>query len=247
MKNNSTRIRRFRLSHIIGILTISGAGCAIILSLLKIIDLTRAEEIIITLLGLIAIDALIERLHILEKIESKLDREKYKGILRKRVDIITPDKMAKNASSIHALTISAYSIGVPYIDFYENKLKEGCDIRFILLDPNSKFLNALNQQNLDYIETKNHIDSSLRVLKPLSKSKNYKGKFEIRLSEVYFPFSMVGVDFGKETGKMSVEFHCYKVPLDSRPHIFLEKESDTYWFNFYQNQFELAWSNSKRL
>ena len=68
MKNNSTRIKRFRLSLIIAILTIMGAGSAVVLSLLKIIDLTRAEEIIVTLIGLIAIDALIERLHILEKI-----------------------------------------------------------------------------------------------------------------------------------------------------------------------------------
>lgn len=247
MKNNSTPIRRFRLSRVIGIWTILGAGCAIVLSLFKLIDISRAEEIIITLLGLIAIDLLIERLHILEKIESKLDREQYKPILRKRADIIPPDKMAKNALSIHALTISAYSIGVPYIDFYESKLKEGCDIKFILLDPNSKCLATLNQQNLDYIDTKNHIDSSLRVLKPLSKEKKYKGKFEIRLSDVLFPFSMVGADFGKETGKMIVEIHCFKVPLDSRPHVFLEKEKDPFWFNFYQNQFELAWSNAKKI
>ena len=223
--NNSKIIKRFRLSHIIGILTISGAGCAVVLSFLKIIEITIAEDIIIALLGLIAIDALVERLHILEKIESKLDREQYKHILRKRVDIVPPDKMAKNASSIHALTISAYSIGVPYIDFYESKLKEGCDIKFILLDPNSKCLATLNQQNLDYIDTKNHIDSSLRVLKPLSKEKKYKGKFEIRLSEVFFPFSMVGMDFGKETGKISIEFHCYKVSLDRRPHLILEKKA----------------------
>jgi len=245
--NNSRFIKRFRLSHIIGILTILGAGCAIVLSFLKIIEITTAEDIIIAILGLIAIDALVERLHILEKIESKLDREQGKHVLRRRGEIISPDKMAKNASSIYALTISAYSIGVPYIDFYESKLKEGCDIKFITLDPNSKCFDALNKQNLDYIDTKNHIDSSLRVFKPLAKVRNYKGKFEIRLSEVFFPFSIIGIDFGKETGKMSVEFHCYKVPLDSRPHILLEKQRDSYWFNFYQNQFELAWANAKRI
>lgn len=247
MKNNSNRIRRFRLSHIIGILTISGAGCAIILSLLKIIDLTRAEEIIITLIGLIAIDALIERLNILEKIESKLDLQQYKPALRKRVEVITPDKMAKNASSFYVMAISACSIAIPYVELYESKLKEGCNIRIILLSPKSRYLNAVDLQNLDNIQTKLHIDSALEALTPLEKKRNYKGKFEIRLSEVFFPFSIVGVDFEKSSGKMTVEYHCYKVPLDSRPHIFLEKEKDPFWFGFYQNQFELAWADAKRI
>ncbi len=245
--NNSKIIRKIRLSHIVGILTILGAGCAVILSLLRVIELTRAEEIIIALLGLIAIDALIERLHILEKIEAKLDREQHKPILRKRVEAITPDEMAKNASSIYVLAISACSIAIPYVDLYERKLREGCNIKFILLSPNSKYLSAVDFQNLDNIQTKLHIDATLEALTPLAKRRSYKGKFEIRLSETFFPYSIIGVDFEKTTGKMTVEFHCYKVPLDSRPHIFLEKEKDPYWFNFYQNQFELAWANAKKV
>lgn len=248
MQNSLNRIRRFRLSHIIAILTILGSGCAIILSLLKIMELTRAEEIIITLLGLIAIDALIERLHILEKIESKLDKEQYKPILRRRVEILPPDKLAKNASSIYVLAISAYSIiSGKYPDFYKSKLKEGCYIKFILLSPDSKYFDSLDQQILSDIETKDHINSSLRILKPLSELKNYKGKLEIRLLDMFFPFSMIGIDFGEKTGKICVEYHCYKVSLEKRPHIILESEKDPDWFNFYQSQFDLAWSDAKKV
>lgn len=243
--NNSKIIKRLRPTHLIGVLTILGAGCAVVLSFLRVIDLTRAEEIIITLLCLIAADALIERLFVLQKIESKLDKEK--SVLKGREDIITPDKMAKNAKSIYVLAISACSIGIPYVNFYENKLREGCNIKFILLSPSSKYLNAVDIQNLDKIQTKPHIDAALEALRPLAKRRNYRGKFEIRLSDVFFPFSIVGADLEKNTGKMTVEYHCYKVPLDSRPHIFLEKEKDQFWFNFYQNQFELAWADAKRI
>lgn len=247
----------FKTDNLISFLTIVIALTIILLDIITdyISDQIMFEALIL-ILSLTTITNIVERETRINLTDSKINeineqltkiKESPKHILKKRTEIIPPDKMAENASSIHALAISAYSIGVPYIDFYKRKLKEGCDIKFILFDPDSNYLEAYNQLNFDYIDAKSHIYSSLRVLKPLSEAKDYKGKFEIRLSEVFFPFSIIGVDFGNEKGKMNVEFHCYKVSLDSRPHIFLEKEKDLYWFNFYHNQFELAWANANRI
>jgi len=48
------------------------AGVAIVLSFLKLIQLSVAEEIVIALLALLAVDALNERLSLLERMRAKL-------------------------------------------------------------------------------------------------------------------------------------------------------------------------------
>lgn len=239
--------KRFRWSHIVGTFTILGAGCAIILSQLEVFKSSIAENVIIGLLALIAIDALIERLQILERIEKKLSQDTTKQVLRGRNIIPGPNLFAQNASSISVIAISAVNISNASMDFFERKLKDGCIIKFILLSPDSKYLEALEQQHLDVISTKPQIQNTLKLLLPLTQRKELKGCFEIRLSEIFLPFSMVGVDFGKHTGKMIIEYHCYKIYLDEYPHILLEKESNPFWLDFYQRQFELVWNDAKEL
>ena len=81
-------------------LTILGAGVAIVLSLIKAIQLTTAEEIIIALLALISVDALNERLSLLEKIEARLHSLGTENTLKSRNDLKSPVEKAKYASEI---------------------------------------------------------------------------------------------------------------------------------------------------
>jgi hypothetical protein len=73
--NSSWWKRWIKPSRFIPLLTILGAGTAIIFSLFGIIGLSVAENIILALLALLAVDALIERLSILERIETKLSED----------------------------------------------------------------------------------------------------------------------------------------------------------------------------
>ena len=268
MKELNT-LKRFRLNNVIALITILGAGFAILMSRLKFLTLSTSENIIIALLALIAIDSLIERLNILKrieikltkvdditerlnilkKVELKLNQLPQVSALRKRADVIHMTQFAKTASSIHVLAISGYSIINTYQDFYEKKLKEGCNLKFLLLSPKSQYLDAYKQLNRENIVAvvKNHIDSSLQILVPLTKKSKVKGECQVRVSEIFFPFSLVGIDLGKETGMINVEYHSFKAALDKRPHIIIEKDINPYWFDFYKEQYEQAWLEGKKI
>jgi hypothetical protein len=66
-----------------------------------VIKLSMAENIIIALLALLAVDALSERLNILERVDAKLSNLAVGQTLRRRRDIPTPTSHARHATEIN--------------------------------------------------------------------------------------------------------------------------------------------------
>lgn len=223
--------------------TMLGAGLAIVLSLLGILELTLAENIIVALLGLLAFDALTERLNVLEKIEAKLDYSSRESALKSRQEYIPLPERAEHAMEICILAISATTITAPNLGFYQNKLKSGCGIRVILLDPDSPSLEIWALQNKS-TSTDLDIRSALETFRWLIQMSDAKGVCQLRLAEVFPPFSMVATDLQKDTGEIIVEFYTYKSALDDRPHVALNAVDDPYWYNHYKQQFEQMWANA---
>lgn len=240
--------RRWKLwlkpSRLIPMLTIAGGGAAIVLSLLKIIQLNIADDIIIALLLLLAVDALTERLSLLEKLNDKLGKISKGRTLRKRIDIMPPTELAANASEICILAVHGISVLPPYSGFYKKMLHNGCSLRAILLDPNSTAIEAWHKMT-GHRDSNRLIETTLQDLKELVEFPGSRGTLEIRLSSVFFPFSLFCSDLTKDTGSMNVEYHSYKRSIDERPHIHLTARDDPYWFRYYNRQFEDAWSDSK--
>jgi hypothetical protein len=232
----------FKPSRIIPMLTIVGAGTAIVLSLLNMLELSLAENIIIALIALLAIDALTERLSILDVIEARLQHLSANQMLRSRNDLPTVDVHAAQATEICFIAISGISLRVRYFGFLENKIKSGCKIKVILLDPEGigveacKLISRVTTADSD-------IRTALESFKELSNIKS-KGKFEVRLSQAFIPFTLQAVDLHKPTGSMVVEYHTYKKTLNERPHILLTALDNNQWFEFYKQQFEQAWNDS---
>jgi len=233
----------FKPSRLIPFLTIIGAGTAIVLSIISVISLTTSENIVIALLALLAIDAFIERLSVLEKIENKLSNLSKVQILNKRVDLLKPTEQAKHASEICILAVSAVSIITPYIGFYKNKMKGGCNLKVILLNPDSRSLETWNLL-VTHSYTKNHTVSTLGALAELISDKEASGKCEVRLMNVFLPYSMFCVDISKDSGIIQIEYYPYKLPVDDRPHIHLTELNSPYWYNYYKQQFQQAWSDA---
>lgn len=240
------RVRRWKkwisTSRLIPLMTILGAGLAVVLSLLKLIDLSTADEIIIALLALVAVDALNERLNILEKIESRLrDIDSTQG-LKGRYEMQNPVQQAGNASEICLCVIHGTTVIFPYVGFYATRMKEGCNIRIILLSPDSPAVGLINLRS-KHSQTKQHIISALDTLEGLV-GMQAKGRCEVRLASTSIPFSMFAVDLNKPSGFMNVEYYAYKVAIDDRPHVFLAASDCPYWFTYYKQQFEAIWSDS---
>jgi hypothetical protein len=237
--------RWIKPSRLVPLLTILGAGTAIILSLLGIIGLSVAENIILALLALLAIDALTERLSILEKIENKLSSLPSGQRLRTRDEIPSVETQATYASEICIIAISAVAVLPRNLPFFQKKVKSGCKIRVILLNPDSSSLQTFNLLDKGYT-AKSDIERTLRLLKELAQIEWAKDKCEIRLSEVFLPFSMFAVDLQKESGSMVITYHDYRTAsiFSERANIFLTQFDDAEWFNYYREQFENFWSDA---
>lgn len=227
-----------RPSRIIPTLTIWGAGTAIVLSFLKAINLSIAEEIVIALLALLAADALSERVNLLERLEAKLSKLSIGQTLRRRGETHFLEEYGGNASEICIIAVSGISLAMRHLSFFENRINDGCKIRIILLDPSCPSLQTWNLM-MKVTTTASDIKSSLEVFKSLMQ--HAKGKCEIRLLNVFLPFSIVATDLAKDSGAMIIEYHAYKIGLGDRPHVLLTPRDIPYWFSFYREQFERAW------
>ncbi|MCB0208408.1 MAG: hypothetical protein KDJ52_03740 [Anaerolineae bacterium] len=224
-------------------MTICGAGIALVLSLIGVLNLSVAEEIIIALLALIAIDALNERLNLLERLEAKLNNLPSGQKLRSRADILTPPVHAKNASEICILVIHGSSVIVSNMGFFEDKIKNGCKIRFILLNPDSPSIQTWNLRS-KFSDATPYIKSSMEQLQQLMLLPEVGKRCEVRLAEVFMPFSLFAIDLSKRSGSMIVEYAGYKLPIDERPHVHLTVTDSPYWFEYYRQQFEKVWSEA---
>ncbi len=235
--------RWIKPNRLIPLLTILGAGLSIVLSLLGIIKLNIAENIIIALLALLAVDALTERLSVLEKIEARLSKLTAEQSLKKRSEILTPIEHGPQASEICIAVIHGGSVITPYTGFYESRIRDGCKIRVILLDPGAEAVQTwiLRSRGTD---SKLRIEASLERLRSLVQLSGVKGNCEVRLSNVFLPYSIFAVDLAENSGSMIVEYHSYKRSIDDRPHIHLTALDSLYWFNYYKQQFEQVWSEA---
>jgi len=153
-----------RPSRIIPTLTILGAGTAIVLSFLKVINLSIAEEIVIALLALLTADALSERVNLLERLETKLSKLAIGQTLRRRGDTHFLEEYGGNASEICIIAVSGISLAMRHLSFFESRINDGCKIRIILLDPNCPSLQVWNLM-MKVSTTASDIKSSLEVFK----------------------------------------------------------------------------------
>lgn len=233
----------FRPQRLFPLLTILGAGSALVLNIIGVIKLSIADGIIISLLALLAVDSIVERLQILEKIEKKLSDTFNGKVLRSRTEFIDFEERSRHASEIYILAISAISMSGRFAHVFEKRIKAGCKIRIILLDPSCESLKALELTNRDQAAA-HDIKAALAAFLPLTYIKSRRGKCEIHLSDFFLPFSLVCINPTKESGEMIIEYHSYKEPFGEQPHIILTKQNNAHWFEFYFKQFEKAWNDT---
>ena len=81
--------QRQKLGLVVPLVTTVGAATAIVLSTIGILTLSLAESIIIALLALLAIDALTERVSLLQLIDQKISSLSEEQALRPRDKIAT--------------------------------------------------------------------------------------------------------------------------------------------------------------
>lgn len=231
-----------RIRRLIPLITVLFALAVGILSILHRFQPTYVEGIIITLLALLALDSLVERVGLLEKIEERISRLPSSDQLKDRSGLRDIREMGISATEIVAAGPTLVQLITPNFDFFAKKMREGCNLKFVLLDPKSPAWEIWHQGQI--APTRSDINSSLSILCELMRLKGAKGKCEVKLSQTYLHFSLVATDPKKERGQMNVEMLALKVSLHNRPHIHLTKREHEKWFNFFCDQFEQHWSTT---
>jgi hypothetical protein len=236
--------RWLTLRRLIPLAIIVVAGGAGILSRLGLLQAKPIESVLLAVLALLAVDALTERINLLERIEERLSNLTSVSGLRERAQIPLIHEEAVDASEIVVVGASLISWVVPHYDFFERQMKRGCKFRFLLLDPTSPAVPVWDLTTRSPV-IKIDIERTLESLKLMKQAeKDSRGRCEVRLGKVFPPFSMIAVDPAKDTGWMIVEIHTYKRTLGERPHIRLSHMSDNKWFDFYVGQYEQLWEDS---
>lgn len=170
------------------------------------------------------------------------DPKLQKCPLRDRSELVRIEELAHDAGEIAAAGVTLISLTNDYYDFFEEKLREGCKLRFLLLNPNSLAWKVWHQKQQQRITSPSDSENSLKKLDGLMRAG--VGGCEVRLSEAYLHFSLVTSDYTKDSGRMNVELLPFNVSLHYRPHFYLTRREDKRWFDFFLNQFESLWSKS---
>lgn len=222
--------------------------------------LTEMEVLLwlLSIVGLLATSELVERFRRLRRIEvasyrtleavKALSVGDAEGILRDRRAVTNLSKEASKAKKIWACGYSLISLVSAYEGFFAEQLKDKCDLRFLMLDPQSSAA-----QTLDILVTArsgeliDDIKSSLARLERVrtSVASTSTGQLEVRVLKVAPTCSLLLVDPDKPDGYVHVEPYppYHGLPLDvGRPH-FVLTQAQGRWFQFYCDQFERMWGD----
>lgn len=204
--------------------------------------------ILALMLGLLALDSLTERMSILQKILDRLSEFELQTTqgLKNREALNRLSSLSPNATEISVLAISGLQVIINNYEFIEDRLRNGCKLQFIFMDPESSAIHLWNEQNKPATATTD-IHAAIERLQQLKKATGVDvSQCKLYLTSMLLPFSLVMVDPNKDNGMMTVEYHTYKTPVPDRPHIQLSRSTDGRWFSFYQNQFTRLWNELEK-
>jgi len=143
---------------------------------------------------------------------------------------------------LHDHTLQALAGGNDGV--FKEKVKAGCRIRFLLLDPTSATTRTVkplvNPTAKDTI--RGDIRASVRWLEPLLKL----GNVEIRYTSVATPFGFWMATLDDSTAYIQIEIYGYGLETEQdRAHFFVEKNAQPDWYDFFKKQCEALWEDAK--
>jgi hypothetical protein len=219
---------------------------AIGLSILNLFGLapdTMVASLTLAVLGLLAITSLVNRYQIEEQLNKIGQQSSH--FLRERSQLPSFHERGQSATEIVIVGVSAITAITPHLDFFEQKMRTGATLRFLLLDPENPSAQVFNLIS-KVPDVQADIKQTLKSLNLLIlMEQKFDGKCLVRLSDVFLPFGLAAFDPGKDIGFMNIEMYAYKKTLGERPHFVLTQGKDKKWFDYYKSQYEQLWKNSK--
>lgn len=212
---------------------------------------------IITILCLIATSMLIERFFSLKKIEKnvketneflklKEGKASLDEIFTTRKELEPLESRLKYTKDVKITGASLFRLTTEYMNLFEDKANDGCNFKFILLNPNC-ISTELVAKNIVYEinDVKTYTSNINNTINSLQQLKNkYPDKIEIKTVEFLPAYSLLITDSEKESGIVRLELYTQQVPTRNRPQLVLMKNREPKWYNFFVNQFDKLWESS---
>jgi hypothetical protein len=240
-------------SRLIPSLTILAAGVAVVLSLFKVIVLSLAEDIIIALLGFLAADALIERLGLLEKVESRLGSliQRFGAqdapFLQSRKDLARFPETAQDAKDIFIIACSASGILTEHTQFFIDRVKQGARIRLAVVNPDENaVVEIVGRSDIMPVQTQiADMRTAAGVIEHIGTHIPNTHLFEVRVFDYVPTLSFVMIDGDLPTGRISAELYLYQIDPWRRPHFLVTAKDHPDWYSYFRDICEAIWQNAK--
>lgn len=199
--------------------------------------------------------ALAEKLDTIENTASQANRLREIGIYAfyaNRGEL--PDFPSFIESASADLLICALSADVmiqAYGTFLEERLKKGCNIRFLLPDErlmaNGKAIAHLAPQ-IEVQRTPDHLVDAMKyliLLKQAAEKENLKGKLKVKFLDFIPPMGFIMLDGHENHASIRVEQYVYKCDVVDRPSYEVVPTTDVQdLFSVLRTQFELCWNEA---
>ncbi len=245
-----------------GVYVVTVIFTAYIILLSQTSTVSQYELLLFTLaiLGLLATSGLIDKLGQMRKIEnwtktthdlltSQQLRPSAEMFLGDRRKYKTLEERLEKANQVYIMGGSLGDVINTYMGLLEDKIKEGCQFKFLIVNPKSVACNLTAEAVVHEI---NHpkayvlkVQNSLDLLSKVGDIDKKQSNLEIRLYSFVPPFSLLLVDPEKTYGAIKVEIYPYKSPIRQRPSFELYKGKDGHWFNYFHKQFFRIWDASE--
>jgi hypothetical protein len=201
-----SRLRWLKLSRVVPLVTVLAAAASLIATQAGVLGLTAADQITIGLVGLLAIDALTERLSVLERIERQLTELHGPSALKTRALMPSVAEQARDAREVCLMAVHGSSAIAPSLGLFRDKLEQGCRIRILLTDPSAPWLDSYaSSKTLARELPREAIRFSLSYLQELSVYMT-RNLLQVRLTVELMPYTMLATNLHDAGGAMLVEF-----------------------------------------
>ena len=216
---------------------------SITLALLNIFGLAHNDwipSITLAVLGLLAVSSLVNR----KKIEDALkDAKERDGNF---LDCFPADwqERMENADELWVVGVNLSRTVVSYFSLFEQKLKRGNTLKFLLVDPNGEALRISGMRRPESGYTQQNLALLQSTLQSLCELKRIAGRnIEIRIIDYPMSFGVFAVDPNTPKGAIYLSYYPFKNPGGAVPKLVLQPQNGK-WYDQFKDEMENLWNNS---
>lgn len=214
-------------------------------------------DLILLLLGVLALDSLAERSGLLASLDNRVKRidetlrQQDRGQLLWRRDEL-PQLRERVRAARSELWIAAPSLDgtVDIADEIGRMAANGVRVRLLLSTFSDVTLETYRRHMLapswDLESAQGKAAAVSRIGHNASILRGAVGKNgEVRVLDRMIWHGIFGIDVRSADGHMDIQMHTYRIPVQQAPMLKLTRERDADWFAFYVGAFEKLWADAE--